>query len=492
MKSLKINVVLNTVKTFLTLFFPLITFPYSSRVLGPENIGKVNFAQSIVSYFAIIASLGISTYATREAAKVRENEEELAKVVKEIFTINLASTLISYLLLGFTLLFAKKLFEYRTLIIICSSLIIFTTLGIGWIYQALEDYLYITVRSLIFQIISLFLLFLMVKNQNDYLKYAAVNIISNVGANIFNFIHARHILLKKINKKLELKKHLKPIFILFASAVTGTIFSHIDSTMLGFQATDMDVGLYAAGIKIIHMIANIFPAIVIVIFPRISYYFAKNDFENIKILSAKSIKYLTGLSIPVAAGLFILVKPLILLLCGDKYLQAINVTKIMSPYIVLTAVNIFVGSNLLIAYGKERYRLISVIAASILDIILNYILIPSYGAFGAAFATLITELSLFLFHIIYFHKFFKQLKLLKSILQFCLAAIIMAFGVYYCKNTIDGYISELFISIIVGVLIYFFTLLLLKNESLYEILFALKKKIKGQKNENICNNDGKK
>ena len=190
-KSLKTNAFLNTLKTVLTLFFPLITFPYSSRVLGPENIGKVNFAQSVVSYFAIIASLGISTYATREAAKVRDDREKLSQISSEIFIINLISTVIAYVLLVASLIFVRKFDDYRLLIIICSTLIVFTTVGMGWLYQAVEDYLYITVRSLAFQIISVILLFTLVKSKDDYLWYASINIISNVGANILNFIHAR-------------------------------------------------------------------------------------------------------------------------------------------------------------------------------------------------------------------------------------------------------------------------------------------------------------
>ena len=139
-KSLKKNAFFNTLKTVLTLFFPLITFPYSSRVLGPEAIGKVHFAQSIVSYFSILASLGISTYATREAAKVRDSKDELNTVSTEVFIINMVATLVSYALLALSVVFVKKFEDYRLLLAICSSLIIFTTIGMGWLYQAVEDY----------------------------------------------------------------------------------------------------------------------------------------------------------------------------------------------------------------------------------------------------------------------------------------------------------------------------------------------------------------
>lgn len=151
----------------------------------------VQFAQSIVSYFAIFASLGITTYAVRETSKARNDQVKFNTTVKEIFTINMISTAISYLLLFISFLFIGKFREYKSLICICSTLIMFTTLGMGWLYQAVEDYLYITVRSILFQVISIVMLFTFVKSQDDYLWYAAINIISNVGANICNFIHSK-------------------------------------------------------------------------------------------------------------------------------------------------------------------------------------------------------------------------------------------------------------------------------------------------------------
>lgn len=472
-KSLKKNAVLNTVKTFLALCFPLITFPYSSRILGPENLGKVNFAQSIVSYFAIFASLGISTYATREAAKVRENQNQLNKVCKEIFTINMIATVISYIALAISLCFIKKLYYYRELIIICSSLILFTSIGMGWLYQALEDYLYITIRSIGFQILSIMMLFTLVKSKDDYLWYAAINIISNVGANIFNFIHSRKFISFSISEKLELKKHLKPIFILFASAIAGTICSSIDTTMLGFMSNDTEVGLYSAGLKIVKMVQHLFPAIIIVIFPRISYYIANNDQESINKLIKKTIDSLICFALPITLGIMLLIKPLVMIFCGEAYIRAIPVSQIMSPYIILTALSGFFSVNLLIAFGKEKVTLIGIIISSIIDIVLNTLLIPLYGAYGAGTATLIAEFSLLLFTIIYLRQKLSKLKTLKSTFQFFLSTAIMSLIIVLLKNFIDNLFLELFVCTFIAIIVYVLCLLILRNEFFLSIFKAL-------------------
>ncbi len=483
-KSLKINVFLNTLKTLLTLIFPLITFPYSSRILGPDNLGKVHFAQSVVSYFAILASLGISTYATREAAKVRDDKEKLSIVVKEVFLINLIATVISYCLLGISLILVPKFNDYKALIIICSSLIGFTTIGMGWLYQAVENYLYITVRSISFQIISVILLFTTVKTKDDYLMYAAVNIISNVGANILNFIHSRKYVTFRTTTKLNLLKHLKPIFILFATAITGTIYGSIDSTMLGFMSTDEQVGLYSAGIKIVHMINGLFPAIIIVTFPRISYYLANKDEEKIYSLSSKTMNFLMCFSIPVSAGLFLLMEPLVLLFCGPKFQLAITISRIMCPYLIFSAVASFFGTNILVSYGKEKVQLYTMIAGAAIDIILNSIFIRTMGAEGAAIATLITQVIISMFYIAALKDFVRHLSLIKQTGQFIFAALIMSACVYFVRNIFEVLLLKLLVPFACGVIVYCFILFVFKNKTfidLYESIINFIKKKAGKK-----------
>ena len=147
-QNVKKNTLLNILKTFSTIVYPLITFPYISRVLLPENVGKINFGNSIVSYFSLIATLGVSTYATRECARVKDDSYELRNTASEIFTINIISTVIAYIGLAVTLVMASPLKNYRSLICIQSATIVFTTLGTDWINMAMEDFRFVTVRTL--------------------------------------------------------------------------------------------------------------------------------------------------------------------------------------------------------------------------------------------------------------------------------------------------------------------------------------------------------
>lgn len=177
-KSLKVNTVLNIIKTCSSIIFPLVTYPYVSRVLMPENIGKVNFASTYVGYFSLIATLGINTYAIRECAKNQKDRTKLNAVASQIYSMNVCTTVVAYVLLALSLVFFRSINGYRQLIIIQSTIILFTMLGADWINTAMEDFAYITIRTVAFQFISLILTLLFVKKPEDCLIYAGITVLS--------------------------------------------------------------------------------------------------------------------------------------------------------------------------------------------------------------------------------------------------------------------------------------------------------------------------
>ncbi len=394
-RSLRINAVLNLIKTLMGVLFPLITFPYASRVLLPEGIGRVNFAVSVISYFGLFASLGINSYGVREAAKIRDSRENLSKFAKEIFTINMVSTAAAYSMLAVSILFVPKLQEYRTLLIVCSATILFTTLGMEWLYTAVEDFSYITIRSIIFQVVSLALLFLFVRTSEDIVRYAAISVVSSAGSNIFNFIHAKkYISLGKTRiKPGSLKKHIRPVMILFAMVVTSSIYTILDTGMLGFMTSDYQVGIYTAATKINRIVLNLVVSIGAVLLPRLSYYCGMNDRKKFLELAYKSLDLLMLLAVPAAIGLSVLAEPVILTLSGRQYLDAVPVMRIINPIIVVVGMSNFIGVQIFMPLGKEKWTLYSDIAGACINIALNALLIPPLGALGAAAASVCAELT---------------------------------------------------------------------------------------------------
>ena len=258
-KNMGINAILNVIRQGLSVLFPLITFPYALRVLGAEGIGKVTYVGSIISYFSLIAMLGISTYAVREGAKIRDNKQKVTEFFNQVFTINIIFTCISYgLLFGITML-SSTLSKYTLLILIQSFSIISTTLAVDWINTVYEDFISITIRSIVSHIISLILLFLLVKNSSDYYIYAALMVLSVGITNIYNFFYCRRKYIRlKLVKNINILTHIKPMLIMFANIVTISVYVNFDTTMLGTMKGDYSVGLYTIAVKIYNIIKKNF------------------------------------------------------------------------------------------------------------------------------------------------------------------------------------------------------------------------------------------
>lgn len=395
-KSIARNTLIYTVRILSSMVFPLITFPYISRVLSPAGVGEYNFSVSIISYFSLLAALGISTYAVREGAKVRNNKNELEKLAQELFTINLTSTAVSYLVFLTILFFVPKFAECRELLLILSVALPLSTIGTEWVFSIYEDYFYITIRSISFQFISLILMFLLVRNQNDVNTYAMITVLANAGSNVFNYIKAEKYFKHKLALRRDVVNHLQPIFVLFASAIASQIYVNSDTTMLGFFKNNIDVGIYAAATKIYNIVRSLLTAFITVITPRLTYYYAKRnentEYEN---LFNKSLRGYVAVIIPAGIGMLLISSQSILILSGKEYILASNALKILSIALIFSTSGSFIANAVLIITGQERRILLATSLGAIINVGLNLFFIPMYSYAGTALTTLISEILVF-------------------------------------------------------------------------------------------------
>lgn len=479
-KSIKKNVVLNSIKTLMSLVFPLITFPYASRVLSPSGIGKVNFASSNIQYFTMIATLGVTGYGIREASKLRDNRVKLTKFVKEVFLINVISTVISYLLLLVSMFLIPKLSGYRLLLCVSGTVILFTTLGMDWLYSAMEDFYYITVRSIVFQLISIGLLFAFVRTKDDVVKYAAIIAFSNVGSNILNFIHSCKYIEWKQHITFELKRHMRPIFTLFAVAVTSSIYTMLDTTMLGFLTSDWETGIYTAATKVNRLTVSLVTSIGTVFLPRLSYYYGEKSNEKFTELAYKSVSLILLLSAPSIIGLEILSRPVILLLSGKDYLSAVPAMRMMNPIIMIVGLSNFTGVQLFLTVGKEKWTLYSDVLGAVVNFSLNYLLIPRYGALGAALASVCAESSVTISQLVLARPYIRIKPIIKDIIYYFSLSAVMGVAVLFTYRLFSNFLLQLIIPIIVGVFAYGLMLVLTKNDIALSALTGLKLRLGGK------------
>jgi len=390
-KSIKLNFIMNALLTMSSILFPLITYPYVSRVLLPEGMGKVSFAISFVTYFSMFAQLGIPTYGIRACAKVRDDKEKLSKTVHELFIINMVISVFVYLVFFATIYLVPKLRAEKGLYFITSLIIIFNTIGVEWLYKGLEEYTYITLRSLIFKIITVIAMFLLVHEQKDYVAYGFISIIAASGSGVINFINARKYINIKKNVKYHFREHFKPIAIFFAMSCATTIYTNLDTIMLGFISTDADVGYYNAAVKVKTILVSVVTSLGAVLLPRCSYYYQQGNLDEFKRISKKALHFVMLISIPLMIYFMVFAEKVIFFLSGKSYLNAILPMQIIMPTLLFIGMTNILGIQMLVPMGKEKVVLISEVAGAVTNFVLNVILIPRYAAVGAAIGTLVAE-----------------------------------------------------------------------------------------------------
>lgn len=477
-KSIKVNAMLNGIKLLMSVLFPLITFPYASRILQVENLGKVNFSSSIVSYFVLLAGLGISTYAIREGSRLRNDSVKFNEFASQVFTINILSTIISYGALFFTIFFIPVLQNYRILLLIQSVSIIFTTIGVEWIFSIQENYLYITIRSLIFQIISMLLLFILVRDIGDYYLYAIVTVISSVGSNLFNFIYSRRYFKITLTKKLNLKKHLKPILIIFSTSIATTIYVNSDLTMLGILADDYAVGVYSVSSKVYSIIKTLMSAVITVALPRLSFYIANNHEVKYNSTVIKIFNSLVLVILPTVTGMNLLSNEITFVISGNSFMEASTSLKVLSIALIFSVFGSFATSSILLPMKKEKYILIATIVGAIVNVLLNLVFIPLFQQDGAAITTAVAECIVMLISFFYARKYIK----LDSVAKNIVTSILGCFGIVLVsiilKNLISSIIPYTVLTVFFSIGVYLLILLSLKNKQVLEITNEIKDKLK--------------
>lgn len=465
---------MNTILTMSSFIFPLITFPYVSRVLLPAGTGKVSMATSVITYFSMFAQLGIPTYGIRACAKVRDDRNELSKVAQELLLINIIMSIISYVVL-FVLLFSVPKFRCeKELYVVLSFSIILTAIGMEWLYKALEQYTYITVRSVIFKFIALIGMFFLIHKQTDYIVYGGITIFAASASNILNLINAhKYIYLKPIGN-YNFRRHLKPVLVFFAMSCATVIYTNLDTVMLGFMATDTDVGYYNAAVKIKGILVSIVTSLGTVLLPRVSYYIQRGEVKEFRRITRKALNFVLLMAMPLLIYFIYFAKEGIIFLSGNDYVGSIVPMQVIMPTLLLIGITNILGIQILVPTGREKIVLYSEIVGAIVDIIINALLIPAYASTGAAIGTLIAEFAVF---VVQYRELknevydaFKQIHFIKIMIALVLGSL----ASLWLKGLDWGNFVTLVISAILFFGVYGVTLLIFKEEMILEILEMVK------------------
>ena len=479
-KTVKLNFLLNLTRMFLGMAFIVITTPYIARILGPKSLGKVEYVNSLITYFMLFSALGIPSYGVREVAKYRDNSKELSKLVLEILTILCITTIIGYIVLFGLLYSYKSLYELKDIILVMSINIICNNIGIDWFYQGIENQLYITKRFILVRILTLIAMFIFIKNKEDYLIYAFILVMMQSGSNILNFINLRkYISFKDIKfKDLEIKKHIKSIFIIFMATVATAIYLQLDSIMIGNISKEA-VGIYIVPNKLIRMMLVIVTALGTVLLPRITNCLKNKDYSNYDLYMNISLNYIFFIAVPLAVSTFLLSEDIINIMAGSQFVASVLTLKILSPILFMIGVAYFLGFQLLYPLGFEKYYSYSLIIASLINFVFNYLMIPKYLQNGAAIGTVVAETVGPLIMLFFAREHIKKISFFsRKRLKYFVATFIMSLIIIYVKKMEFSSAETIICSFILGGIAYIGVLLLLKEEICVEGIKIIKNKVK--------------
>ena len=474
------NQIFNFSMQILNIIFPLIAIPYTTRLFGPETLGEINYANSIVQYFVMLAAVGIPTYATREIARNRDDNNALRRTFKELTILQIVFTVISLIVFMFFILSVESLRSQMYLYLFLGIQIFSNAFNHVWFIQGVEKYRYAAMSTFVSKFINVILIFILLKKREDYYIYAFIIGITTF-INVFvNMITSLNLLKNfKVNDKVSinrdnLKIHIYAILVFFLSNVATKVYTAMDQTMLGILDSKESVGYYSMSIKLVKVLLTLVTSLAVVMIPRISNSIKNNRIDDVKRYIGMSTNLVYLIAIPAIFGILAIGEEVITIYLGVEFLQSISIFKMVSLNLIIIGLSNVFGMQVMIPYGKEKKFTIILSLAAIVNFVVNLILIPRYSYFGATYATLLAELLVTVW--MYFEvrklvgdipEVFKPWKILVPSVVFYL---VIKFGV---KSFVNSNISVILISIPLAGVIYGVGLILLKEKLTMNVLNKL-------------------
>lgn len=477
-RSVKANYFFNLLNTSSQLLFPLITFPYASRIMMADGIGQVNFFLSIIIYINLFTCLGIPMYAIREVAKVRDNPVLVNKVTIEILLLHGFLTILGYIAVAVICMTVAKVQTDIPLFLLLSTTIFFTAIGCEWFYQGQEDFKYVAIRGLVVKAVSVILLFLLVKTKEDILWYGAYSVFGVLGGNIFNFIRLRKYIHFNIAELKSLRpfRHLKPALHIFVFNVVVSIYLQLNNILLGFLKDAQSVGYFVTATKILTMTMAVSTCLGQVMMPRISNMIAEKKMEEFKALAQKSYTFIVLLTLPLTVGLFFTAPYVVVLLSGSGFTPSILAAQIVSPIIIIVGLSNVMGIQILYPLGQINKVIICTAIGAVVNIVMNVLLVPHYAQYGTAVAYLTAELSVTLSMILIGKKYLPIHFFSKTLIPYVIGSVLMALVLNLISLLSLGNLITLACMVVCGSLVYFIVLLLSHDSLLLPMIRGLRNK----------------
>lgn len=461
MASLKKNVVYSSILTCAGYAFPLITYPYVSRVLGVTNIGTCNFVDSIINYFSLISMMGMGNIGVREIAACGNDIEKRSKVFSNLFWLNALTTLIACVALLIVIFTVRQLYEYKTLMLIGFVKLATNFLAIEWFFRGIENFKYITNRSIAVKTIYVIAVFVFVHDADDIGIYYFLSAIFITAINaFFNLNYARKFV-HLLRKGITFRPYLKSILILGLYSFLTSMYTTFNTAFLGFEGGTKEVGYYTTATKLFTVILSLYSAFTSVMMPRMAALLSEGKIKEFKDKLDTSNELLMAFTIPLVIISFIYAPEIIRILSGKGYEGAIIPMRIIMPLVFIIGYEQILVIQTLMPLKKDKAIFINSIAGASVGIILNFLLVPSFKSIGSAVVWLCSEISVLVSAQVFVVKYVKTpfpIRRFLSFIAISILPIIACLGTKILTTSILFRISMLLIVAIYYLYIYLYVI----------------------------------
>ncbi|GFO51210.1 hypothetical protein ikelab_04850 [Lactococcus garvieae] len=449
MKVLK-NYFLNSSYQLLVVILPIITIPYISRILGPEGIGINAFTYTIIQYFILAGNIGITTYGNREIAYHQGNKEKRSQLFWEI-------AFLRFITVGLSLsTFAVFLYlqEANLIIYLLQGIALFASaFDISWYFMGVEKFSRTVGRNFLVSILSVVCIFLFIKQPSDLPIYVMIVTGSTLIGNLSLWPYLRQEI-SRPTKKMEIKRHLRPTLQLFLPQVAIQVYAVANKNMIGIFDSITAVGYFNQSNSIILAITPFVTSLGTVMLPRVSNMFASGDTKSAKAALAKSFDVMSGLATPLMFGIMGISINFAPFFFGKDFQVVGLLMMIQAPIILFMAWSNVIGVQYLLPFNRLRPFTVSVTIGAILNVLLNFILIPLYGVHGSMFATLIAEMAVAIYQLYVVRQEFDIWSMLFNSWKYFLAGFLMFGVIYYLNTHWSMNITSLLLQVVIGAIIY--------------------------------------
>lgn len=392
-KSIKKNFLYSSLLTTANYIFPFITYPYVSRVLGVNNIGICNFVDSIINYFILFSMMGIGVVGIREISKNRNNRTELDKAFNSLFLLNTITTAVVTLILIAAIFLVPKLREHSDIMWMGAIKLVFNYLMIDWFFRGLEEFRYITIRSIAIRMIYVVSVFIFVHDKGDYPAYYFLVTMTIVLNAIFNIVYSKRYVTYRFTPKYAFL-YLKPFLILGIYSLLTSMYTSFNVAFLGFKAGETEVGYYTTSTKIYVILLGLYTAFTGVMLPRMSSLLSEGNVEKFKSLLSRSFDILIAFAVPISAYSLIMAPEIIDVISGKGYEGAVLPMRIVMPLLLIIGYEQILVIQTLMPLKKDKIILRNSAAGAFVGILLNVVLIPYLASVGAAIVWFASELTI--------------------------------------------------------------------------------------------------